>query len=442
MTRNRVFGRFCGYMLLALLLVPGITASGASSPNRADVRAELGGAPVTGWFPISPLDASELSEGNSAVAYNSWWQEYLVVWAMDDAGGGRYIYGRFVDSDGTLIGPRFLIPGLVGSCGSPDVAYNPARNEYLVVYDFSSPAGYAIGGLRLDAYGTPVGTQLSFASSATDQYREPAVAYATNSSAYLVVWQRNQGTAFKGIEARTLSGDGTSMGSVLEVTGMLAYVAPSAPDVAYTPTLDECLVVWQQWYDSNYTDRDIKGQRIHMEGGAHPVTPPGNFVIHGTTYDEVAPAVAAIVRTTGIGQYLVVCAYYWTESATWITVGQSLTDAGALDRWLPIGTSTGGSPAVAGNEATQEYLVAWPIGTSGGPDMRARTISTLGDMGTTAQALPPRSGSSPLAPAVASGPPGNYLVTCHDYYQAGYPVDILGYLWGNRVFLPLVLRSY
>ena len=394
------------------------------------------GSPISSWFPISPIDSSELNEGNSAVAYNSQWQEYLVVWFKNETSGESYILGQFVNNHGTLIGNRFLIPGWVGSCGFPDVAYNPARNEYLVVFSYSTPSAYAISGLLLNAYGTAIGTQLTFASHATNQYREPAVVYATNSSEYLVVWQKNQGTENKGIEARTLSGDGATMGSILQVTGMLASVAPSVPDVACTPTLEGCLVVWQQWYDASYPDHDIKGQRIHMSGGAH--LEDSTFGIHLTTNDEVAPAIAAITRITGIGQYLVVCAYKW--SGTWTTVGQFLTDAGALDLWLPIGTSNGGFPAVAGNETAQEYLVAWTIEISSGPDLRMRTVSSVGDLGTTSQASPPRSGSSPLAPAIANGYLGDYLVTCHDYYQSGYPVDILGFLWGRRVFLPLLVQ--
>jgi hypothetical protein len=289
-----------------------------------------------------------------------------------------------------------------------------------------------IYGQRLDATGAPVGTQIIFASSTTYSYRDVAVAYETDTGKYLAVWQKNLGTAFSGIEARALSGDGATLSTVIEITGMLANVMPARPDVACTRTLDECLVVWERWYNSSQTDHDINGHRIHMAGSAHM---EGSLIsIHLSVNDEIYPAVSAIARPTGIGQYLVVCEY--NSLGTWYTVGRLLTDTGTLDQWIQIGASNGSFLDGAGNENTQEYLVAWP--TSAGTDMQARTVSTLGDMGAIAQALPP--GSVPVAPAIASGPSGDYLVTFQDYYP-GYVSDVFGFLWGNRVYLPLMLKN-
>ncbi len=401
--------------------------------------AQAGGGPIGQRFPISPLNASELAEVNSAVAYNSWWQEYLVVWARDFANGERHIYGQFVDHDGTLIGSPFLISGFIGSCGQPDVVYNSSRNEYLVVYQFSSPSGYGIYGLRLNASGQAVSTQITFAASATDQYWDPAVAYATVSSAYLVVWDRHQPTGstgiqftLSGVEARSLTGDGTTMSNILAVTGMLAYVDPAMPDVAYTRAGDEFLVVWQQWFDSNHTDRDIMGQRIGLTGGIHLIG--SGISIYYATDDETEPAAAWVPRPSGGGEYLVTCSRALSPSSTCYIYGQLMTDAGA--RHGPsflISPDSGSMPAVAGNENTHEFLVAWKHGGV----IQARTVTTVGVPGPYAASQP--DGLDPHYPAVAAGPLGDYLVTYNDLYS-GYPPDVFGFLWGNRVFLPLVQR--
>ena len=437
MCTKRSFSILVFSLLLALLLGSAQQPNAAGAPARhaaaqAVASLELGGGPVTNWFPISLINATHPNEYHPAVAYNSYWGEYLVVWDQaDNSTGHSYIYGQFVASNGSMIGPRFVIPGFDGYGGSPDVAYNSARNEYLVVYEFGLPPTSGIYGMRLDAYGSPLGSQLIFATSTTYGYREAAVAYAGGSGSYLVAWQKVSGSAFNGIEARSISGDGASMSSILEITGLLANVAPSKPDVACTRPLDECLVVWQKWYDTNYTDHDILGHRIHMTGGAH--LEGTGLSIFFSLNDEDTPAIAAVNRITGIGQYLVVCEY--SSGGSWSIVGQLVTDGGALFSGVSIGPSNGGAPAVAGSDTSQEYLIAWP--TVPGTDMQARTVSTLGNLGVTTLPLP--AGSAPIYPAVAGGPLGDYLVAVQDY-QPGYPIDIFGYLWGTRLYLPMLAR--
>jgi hypothetical protein len=390
------------------------------------------GGPVGNWFRISPLDTPEAHEWYSSVAYNSQWQEYLVVWHASTA-TNRYIYGQFVSRNRTLIGSRFLISPPVGNNMYADIAYNPTRNEYLVVYMVETATAnvYGIYGMRLDAYGVAQGIERCFATSApTYTYWHPAVAYSEFTKEYLVVWQKEWGAAYKGIEARTLPGDGGTLGGILEITGLQADVAPSSPDVAYTRASHEFLVVWQRLYSVAEPDLDVMGQRISLEGGTHLQGP--TFPIHYSTNDEGSPAVASVPRLSGVGEYLVACVYAYGSSAH--IASQLLTDAGALHDWAIISPFGGTIPAVASNENTREFLVAWKYGSN----VQARTVSTSGGLGPYAQAMP--YGSYSDWPAVAGGPLGDYLVTCQDQ-TPGYNFDIFGYLWGNRIFLPLVLRQ-
>jgi len=397
--------------------------------------AQAGGSPIGQRFPISPVSISDEEEWFPSVAYNSNWHEYLVVWMRPDSPDQYNIYGQFVSHSGALIGSRFLIPAFVGRNGLPDVAYNPARNEYLVV--FESRAGtsgpWGIHGMRLDGFGSPLGTQLTFAYSTMAGYFAPAVAYSTQSGEYLVVWNSSQ-SGKMGIEARTLSGDGSTLGPILEITGLQEYVEPSWPDVAYSRAWDEFLVVWERWYDSTFSDHDIMGQRIGMFGGAHLEGP--NFLIHFTSDNEVAAAVAWVSRPSGAGDYLVTCSLDY--SGVKHIAGQLLTDAGAIHDGIIISPSGNNdlvrASAVAGNENTHEFLVAWRYGGI----IQARTVTTGGALGPYAASQP--DGLDPNWPAVAGGPLGDYLVAYNDHYS-GYPTDVFGFLWGNRVFLPLVLRN-
>jgi hypothetical protein len=90
------------------------------------------------------------------VAYNSAANEYLVVWHGDDntaplVNNELEIFGQRVSATGTQVGIDFRISAL-GPAGSavyeaimPDVAYNSAANEYLVVWHGDNDAPPDVG---------------------------------------------------------------------------------------------------------------------------------------------------------------------------------------------------------------------------------------------------------------------------------------------------------
>jgi hypothetical protein len=391
-----------------------------------------GGGPVGGWFPVSPVSnaSDHHDEMRPSAAYNSLQQDYLVVWdQLNPDGFITSVYGQFLFPDGRPNDIRFRISPAGATSLNADVAYNPTLDQYLVVYEVG---GNGIYGQIIGNAGSPVGPERNIVASVGSTYWQPAVAYSPTSGQYLVTWRRDQGTA-KGIEARTLSGDGATVGTILEMTTLLPIVEPSHPDVAYNSARDQSLVVWQQWASvSDTTQHDIRGQAIHMTGVAHLEGP--NFGIHATADEEMAPAVGAVAQPADTGKYLVVCQRYYPGGST--IDGQLVTGNGTLDPYVRISPSFGGSiPAVAGNEATQGYLVAWLQGSS---EIQAREVSAWGYAVGTARSLP---GQLTSHPAIASGPLGDFLITVDDRALPGYPFDVLGYLWGVRVYLPVVLRN-
>ena len=130
--------------VLAVILIIGVTMLGASSRavralSRGDPRVTPqgvppdvdAGEPIGTQFPI--LNDSSVTEVSAAIAYNPQRQEYLVVW-YNDRPGNDDIRARRVARDGTPVGPAFYISiGPGAERRYPDVAYNPQRNEYLVV---------------------------------------------------------------------------------------------------------------------------------------------------------------------------------------------------------------------------------------------------------------------------------------------------------------------
>lgn len=414
--------------ILRIIALLGLLALVVGNVRRASGNNLIGGA-----FAISPVTPAEWPEWYPSLAYNSKWQEYLVVWQMGSSSGNA-IYGQRLSRQGAPLGTRYRITPDTSWNYYADVAYNPARDEYLLVYQVGA-GGSAICGVRLDSIGGAIGGEECFGNTPGYGYYAPAVAYETNSGYYLIAWEKRWGTAYSGVEYRSFLGDGTAFGAVLELSGLLAYVHPSEPDIACVRTLNGCLVVWAQWYDSSLVDRDIRGRRIHVDlGVAHNEGVP--FGIHVTSNDEFNPAIAAVAKTTGIGQYLVVCDYTQLDPPLVAVAGRLVTDGGALDNWMVPGKrmDTNFFPSVAGSDSAQNYLVAW----KDGENITAQIISTggvlLGNRTTVFN------GVSPEYPAVVNGPTGDYLVAWHARYTAEYGQDVFGRLWGNRVFVPIVKK--
>jgi hypothetical protein len=151
---------------------------------------------------------------NSAVAYNGADNEYLVVWVGDDmVDNEREVFGQRVNADGTEIGTNDFRLSDMGPDGdifhsafNPAVAYNSTNSEYLVVWWGDDDTGglvnneYEIFGQRLNADGTEVDTndfRLSDMGPDGDTAyaaRNPAAAYNSTNSEYLVVWQGDDNT--------------------------------------------------------------------------------------------------------------------------------------------------------------------------------------------------------------------------------------------------------
>ncbi|MFH1422144.1 MAG: hypothetical protein ABIH42_05470, partial [Planctomycetota bacterium] len=82
------------------------------------------------------ISAAINEQTEPSVAFNPIAKEYLIVWEDKGNGVDYDIYGQFVSSTyGTLIGPNFLISGVISyDERAPKVLYNSVDNNYLVVW--------------------------------------------------------------------------------------------------------------------------------------------------------------------------------------------------------------------------------------------------------------------------------------------------------------------
>lgn len=406
-----------------LVVWAGDDNTGALVNNEAEIFGQridaATGAEIGSDFRLSDMgpDGNATFDASSpAVAYNPTNNEYLVVWSGSDNTGALIsdefeIFGQRIDAaTGTEVGTNDFRLSDMGPDGNfnfsafaPAVAYNPTNNEYLVVWtgdDNTAPLvdnENEIFGQRIDAAtGAEVGTNdfrlsdmgpnggTSFGASA------PAVAYNSTNNEYLVVWEGDDDTAPLVDNESEIFGQRIDAATGAEVGTNDFRLSDMGPDgnanfdalnpaVAYNPTHNEYLAVWEG-EDNTGTlideEFEIFGQRINAATGAEVGTNDFRLSDMGTTdgstsFGAFEPAVTYNSRDN---QYLAV----WQgdddasplvdeeieifgqriDAATGAEVGTNdlrLSDMG------PVGDANfnASTSAVAYNVTNNEYLAVW-----------------------------------------------------------------------------------
>lgn len=200
---------------------------------------------------------------NPAVAYNSQSNEYLVAYDNWWSSSLHDVDARRVDKDGTALGGSSGVNIATGAGELrhwPDVAYNAAQNEYLIVYNYTSGTnGDILGKVTSANLGTLSSEKTICADSSYDQ-DFPAVAAGPDE--YLVVWEDgNWGTNDYDIFARRVSGDGDPQGSSIgfAIDGLGDGNLHVDPAVAYGAGYGY-LVAWR--YYEGGSNQNIYGRYV------------------------------------------------------------------------------------------------------------------------------------------------------------------------------------
>jgi hypothetical protein len=348
-----------------------------------------------------------------SVAYNPVANEYLVVWQGEENIGllveGEFeIFGQRLTGAGVEIGANDFRISDMGPDGdatfdavSPDVAFNPITNEYLVVWegdDDTAPLvnnDFEIFGQRLvGATGAAIGTNdfrvsdMGVDGDGLHDAETPAVACNTLSGEWLVVWAGDDSTlplvdGESEIFVQRLTLTGAAVGtndlriSDMGPNGDAAFDA-FAPDIAFNSVDNQFLVVWEA--DDNLGGQvdgevEIFAQRLSgasgAEIGANDVRISRAGPDANTLLDAVDPAVSFNAAS---GEYFVV----WSadgdaglldgefeifgqrlDGATGAEVGDDdarLSDMGTVDGDAAFDAIT---PAIAFAGTTGEALIVW-----------------------------------------------------------------------------------
>lgn len=402
-------------------------------------NAPNAGGPVGSSFAISAGTEQEVSP---AIAYNPDKQEYIVAW-YNDLPGNDDIHVELVSKNGVLVKHTCVACGVGAERRYPDVTYNSQRNEYLVVWVEEASgvslvkaqrlsSGAVLQGSEIVLYAGPIGTLTS---------ANPAVAYASTADKYLIVWQLETNIP-PAAAVTSIVGYMMSSGGVLDPAGSFTISQDPGgsprvrPDLAYNRHGNGYLVVWQE---NSGASAYIHGQLVNGGGGLYQ----GNISIgHYPTMPSTAPAVAAIPTTPTNDKYAVVFELLTTPGIR-IIFGQLVSETGTLGMYFypSSGSASGGdesSPAAAGSESNSQYLVTWRenVGIMDKPIKGSATSYAGGSIGQVATF----EGLNTDYPGVASGPAGEFLLAWQDQPISATSRNLYGQIWGNRLFLPIVLR--
>jgi hypothetical protein len=412
-------------LALLVLVLPALTLTASA------------GHPVGTPFPIR---AEAEVEVNPAIAYNSQNGEYLVV-LWNDRPGNDDIRAERLSRDGRKLSGVWVSAGSGYDRRYPDVAYNSKTNQYLVVWQhyLQAVGAYAIYGRLITAAGQLVGTSdiIIRAVSVTTPGR-PAVAYSYTSNKYLVVWEEEFTSApntWVNIEGQALNSDGTLSGGRFDISVDPGNLPRRDPDLAYNRHANGFLVVWQQLSGGTW---NILGQLVNGDGSI-PGFPPIPVAMYTTNC--TAPAVAAIPTTPVAYKYLVVWEDEYAPNDRDI-YGKVVEENGTPYLTATAISTTGddeSEPAVAGDEAGERYLVAWSQ-RKGVVDVPIH-VQAVNRVGNLVYDKGEFGGPTAHYPAVAAGSAGTFLVAWQDKGVFATNTDILGQFWGNRVYLPLVVRN-
>ncbi len=177
------------------------------------------------------------------------------------------------------ISPDVRVSAESAEAERPDAAYNTQYDEYLVVWSGAK----SIWGRRVTGRGEPVGGIFQIAPSATYGVSPPKIAYDSRRNRYLVLWGRLSGTVFD-LYGRFIQWDGPNPALAAFAIDATKPAATSVHALAYGYTADEYLVVWAT--ESAQPPRTvIAGRRVEADGSGFAA---GAFVVtaHNTDFRQ------------------------------------------------------------------------------------------------------------------------------------------------------------
>ena len=381
-----------------------------------------------------------------AVAYSTTSDTYLV--AYED---NSHIMLRLYNSTGS---PAFSTPFDLTNDGFwPSLAYNSLHDQFGLAFVFNHQ-DIVICWLNADNQ-VPVACDTIYAQS-TEAVMSTAIAFNSNNANddFMIVWQ--QGTlgdwSIYGHRA-TPTNPYNLIGSRIEIakTTLTPTFSEnySAPDIAYNLNMNEYLVVFE--HDTNdpshINGSDILGRRIHNDGTPGPAPLP-YLSIDVSDANQTHPTIAAY-RLNATNPYFVAYEDDWADTVPSIR-GIYLEQDGSLPNpayYVNVSATyqvREANPDISVSESLGSYVVTWAKYSGSNMDIYARyvdvnLITSITSPPTLISGTAQNARNDETYPVVAAGTTGAMIAWQEDGWGTGTS-DIIGSIWGNVSYLPLILE--
>lgn len=313
-------------------------------------------------YVIAFNDSPARDNAQPAVAYDPVNDRYLVVWVYDYFGDGSDwdVHGRLVPWDGPTVGlNEFVVTDVGGNQWNPRVAWGGTVQEYMVTWWSEANGGWAasVYERRVSAAGVPDYTIVTVASDPTIEQVAPDIAYNQARNEYLIVYQKMEAGGGDVFGVR-LSGSGAILGG--GGFGIAAWPdAETAPRVAASRVADRWAVAWQSQVEPTY--KDVYARLLWVDGtGTVQMASPVN--IDHTVLNESVPDISA--HSESLNFLIAYQAQYSSLSGEYGIHAQVLVSDNSLGQhFSPRVLTTGDvltdcrAPAVAGG--VNDWFVAW-----------------------------------------------------------------------------------
>jgi hypothetical protein len=213
----------------------------------------LRGDPLDNADPF-PIAEGTANEWQPRVAYAGTSGEFLVTWWVEGSGTtGNSVRAQRVAPDGSLAGSSITVSSGLGDSQNPDIAYNRARNEYLIVYQYMDTA-WDVYGARLTGTGSVIGGGSFGIAAWSSPESLPRVAATRVGNEWGITWQsENTSNGDTAIYARRMWVDGSGVNQFAAPVLIENTTSPErAPDIAAYPESNDYLVTWESRYTNGY----------------------------------------------------------------------------------------------------------------------------------------------------------------------------------------------
>ncbi|MBI5361338.1 MAG: hypothetical protein HZA48_12240, partial [Planctomycetes bacterium] len=224
--------------------------------------ADSNGAPVNSNEYTVNQFTNDTSVLPVELVHNTQNNEYLLSWVI--YANSYNIRAVRISNMGNAISDAFNIAAESVNASDPVIAYNSTNNEYCVVYKEFYNGQWGLSAKRLDSYGNVIAGLSGYTPSYFSYKKDISVAYNPDKNEYVVVYWKKQYQTESQLCYDVLSST-LARTEKTNITGWMPAIEWSYSRIAYDTVQNRYLVLWDDYRNGVY-DGDIYYQILDKDG--------------------------------------------------------------------------------------------------------------------------------------------------------------------------------